>query len=384
MNPHAVVDVSNVCWSDGLPPLPPQRGNGKPSVKGPPRLGRLFALIDAWRAEFGAQARLRLIIDKRTVHQFPKDDQLRFEPAACELGIEAVQYADDPILDHAEDTDATVISEDRFVDHRRRRPWIEEHPERFVTWAQEAGKTVFHTGHIKHEQGRRVSRAEQSADFMSARIDPGRHREILETRWRCLSRVCEEGRNRQGELLSWPLIDRYNRACCPECQRELISLGPRGVYRQVVVTAVGSEAELLRFPLEMDLPVVLGRGRPEDGIGLEAVPGLSPALSKKISSVHLLLKLESRDLLTVTDLGSTNGSIVYRGGAAAGSGVYEPGQRAGRSLVAYAPERITSSDCVRLAGVVQVELSGQRYTTETVLPDYGSDDVGGTEINLNP
>jgi len=333
MNPHAVVDVSNVCWSDKLPPLPPQRSNGKPSVKGPPRLGRLFALIDAWRAEFGAEARLRLIIDKRTVSELPEDEQLRFKPAARELGIEIVPFADDPILDYAEDTGATVISGDNFVDQRRYRPWIEEHPERFVAWGREAGKTVFRTGHIVHVRERRVSEAEQNADFKSSRIDPRRHREILETRWRCLSRVCGEGRNRQGELLSWPVIDRYNRACCPECMRELVSLGPRGVYRQVVVTAVGSETALLRFPLEKGLPVVLGRGRPEDGIGLEAVPGMPPEVSK-ISSVHLLLKLESRDVLTVTDLGSTNGSTVHRGGAATGRGEYQPKQGSGRTLEA--------------------------------------------------
>ncbi|WP_432838537.1 hypothetical protein [Dactylosporangium sp. CA-092794] len=325
---------------------------------------------------------LRLIIDKRTVSLLPENEQLQFKSAAREFGIEIVPFADDPILDYAEEVDATVISGDYFVDQRRRRPWIEEQPERFVTWEQEGGATVFRTGHIEHEQDRKVSAAEQEAEFKGARIDPRRHHKILETRWRCLSRACGEGRNRQGELLSWPVIDRYDRACCPECKRELISLGPRGVYRQVVVTAVGSEVGLLRFPLEKGLPVVLGRGWLEDGIGLEAVPGMPPEVTK-ISSVHLLLKLESRDVLTVVDLGSRNGSTVHRDGAAAARGKYQADRGPGQVLTADTPERIGDDDCVRLAGVVQIELSGQRYTTDTVLPDYGSDDVVGTDINLN-
>ena len=360
----AIVDVSNVCWSAELPPV--HRRNR-------PELGRLTTVVDAWRAVHGAGAELRLFADVSLPHCLTAQDARRWPGMVRDLAIELAPVADDPILRTAAGGAWTVLSRDRFIDHRREHPWIERHPERFLRWRVVDGVTRFVPGDIRPAPRQLVSQLKEVKSLKSAGLDPRRNRAVLSTAWRCDNDACVQAHNRQGALLLWPAVDAGGRAHCPVCSSRLLPLGPRAVTRQVVVCTAGERAELLRFPLECGTPVMLGR-ESAHGVSLGGIDG-APARIRRLSRQHVLLSLDETARLTVVDLGSTNGSTLHRANAAAATRI-APGR----------PVRVGGTDHVQLAGVVELYLSGQRFVVGAAdeLPGEQAGDDAGTEISPRP
>jgi hypothetical protein len=175
-------------------------------------------------------------------------------------------------------------------------------------------------------------------------------------------------------------------AVCPGCGEPLEPLGPRTQLFEVVVAERASQAEIMRFPLEADIPVIVGRGTikgidlsasppaadllpgglvpggaaqatPGPGSPVPGNPGASREVIQRVSRLHLLLRIEEVTevnwRLAVIDLDSTNGTEVERW---AGTGFLPS-----RAVPADKETFLSARDRLVLGGALQLRLSGKRY-----------------------
>jgi hypothetical protein len=356
---NAVIDVSNVCWSPHLPPVGRQE----------PVWERLALVMAAWRARHGEDAQFELVADESLVRVLGPDT-----PHFLELkrsgGIRTASVADGEILALARDERLHVITRDHYTDHRAAHPWIERSPERFHAWETVEDTVVLIPLGVRTRSAQDVSRALEAKKLrFSAKLDARNqaHRKILQTRWSCPNTACRQAAQWQGQLLAWPRISPEGAAVCPSCTRPLVSLGPRDALHEVVVAELATQEEILRFPLEVDCPVIVGRGAATKGIDLAMYGSGERRAVDTVSRAHLMMRLTNAGAanwrLSVTDLNSTNGTMVQRW---TGSD-FDSVQR-------LPPEREThlgTRDRVVLGESVLLRLSGKRYLAEPTTLDPG-------------
>jgi hypothetical protein len=354
----AVIDVSNVCWSPALPPLRKRRAYWS-------RLGLVMA---AWRREHGDDVRFHLVADASLRRVLDSPEDLHRLKDSGELLTATV--ADGVILELARDNGLHVITHDHYVDHRDTHPWIEQLPERFHRWETVDGEVRIIPLDITPRSAQDISMARELKDLRRTRLDTRNpeHRRILHTRWKCANTSCSQAATWQGQLLVWPVLSLSGQAMCPACDRPLEALGPRAQLFEVVVAERSSQAEIMRFPLEADVPVIVGRGT-VNGIdlsptALSMIAGLSHKVPEsfheavgRVSRLHLLMRIEAvADInwrLAVIDLDSRNHTEVERW---QGSG-FLPSREVPSDRETY----LSAKDRLILAGTVQLRLSGKRY-----------------------
>ena len=250
---NAVIDVSNVCWSPYLPPV----GQRAPVWE---RLGLVMAV---WREQHGCDAQFELVADDSLVRVLGVDAK-RFVELKRTGEIRTATVADGEILRLAAEGGLHVITRDHYTDYRATHRWIERSPDRFHAWDTGADGTVrLAPLGIRTRSAQDVSQAREVKVLRwSAKLDARNqaHRKILQTRWRCPNVSCRQAAQWQGQLLAWPRISQEGTAICPSCRRPLVALGPRAALHEVVVADLESQAEIMRFPLELDCPVIVGRG----------------------------------------------------------------------------------------------------------------------------
>ncbi|MDY7083806.1 MAG: FHA domain-containing protein [Actinomycetota bacterium] len=341
MLPDAVVvDVSNVCWSEKLPA---RIGHDDRF----PDLGRVIFLAGEWRARHGSGTEMMFVADTSLRDRLPEADQRRWPALVEEWNIVEAAVADEVFLPMARDNAGMVVlSRDQFLDHRCEHRWIEEHPERFLAWRMNGDTVEFVPSGIESALRQVVSRAKEDKLAHAA----GLTKEILRTKWSCTNAWCTTGTTRRGELLLWPVADAEGRARCPFCEDLLAAIGPRERTKQLVLCDM-TDAELLRFPLEAGVDVVIGRGRAIHGIGVDALPS-PPERHGRVSRQHLLVRLRPNGSVTASDLGSLNGTRIHRAGAPANGGV---------RLEPHTAVTVGGHDLLTLGGSVRVYVSGQRY-----------------------
>jgi DNA-directed RNA polymerase subunit RPC12/RpoP len=349
--PEAVVDVSNVCWSEEIDPL---------GEKGP-RLGRLDLLCEAWRRSRGPQARLTLIADDSLRWQLPLAERRRLDAMVRAGKVRLAPTADPELLSLARDSGLYVISRDQFIDLRRAHPWIPSAASRFLAWRKGPdGLRFVHSG-VREVAEQRKSRAEEEKELVrGSGINPRRkdHVRILAQDWRCVSASCFQAMLWPDRLLLWPDIARGDgSARCPTCGSRVEAKGPRPPVRVVVVSEASTDEEILRFPLATETSVLVGRGSLPHGVNLAAADLRHPAATGRVSRKHLLLSLSGvhgpgRDSrLAVTELGSSNGTVL------------EPAGEGGRTRALVSGEEtvLGPDDALVLAGSVRLRLSGRLY-----------------------
>lgn len=358
---NAVVDVSNVCWSPYLPPLGRQA----------PVWDRLGLVVSAWREQHGADALLELVADDSLVRVLGPEAR-----AFLELkrggGIRTASVADDEILQLARDGGLHVITRDHYIDHRGAHRWIDQSPERFHAWDTVDGVVRLTPLGIRTRSAQDVSMAREVKVLRhAAKLDAKNqaHRKVLQTRWRCPNTSCRQAAQWQGQLLAWPGISPEGTAVCPSCRRQLVALGPRAALHEVVVADRESQREILRFPLEVDCPVIVGRGVALKGIDLAMYAGGGRSGIDTVSRQHLMMRLTSAGSanwrLSVIDLNSTNGTTVQRW---TGSG-FDPAK-----LVPPDTEtHLGTRDQVILGETVLLRLSGKRFLAEPTSPHPEAD-----------
>jgi hypothetical protein len=310
---NAVVDVSNVCWSPYLPPIGRQA----------PVWDRLGLVMAAWRGQHGGEARLELVADDSLARVLGSDTR-PFLALKRDGGIRTASVADDEVLRLARAEDLHVITRDHYIDHRAAHPWIEQSPERFHAWDTVDGLVRLAPLGIRTRSAQDVSQAREVKVLRySAKLDARNpaHRKILQTRWSCENTSCRQAAQWQGQLLAWPRVSPEGGAVCPSCSRPLVWLGPRAALHEVVVADPETQEGIMRFPLEVDCPVIVGRGSSVKGIDLAMYAegrylreGRSPI--DTVSRQHLMMRLTDAGTanwrLSVIDLNSTNGTTVQR------------------------------------------------------------------------
>jgi FHA domain len=349
----AVIDVSNVCWDHQLPPTGTRR----------PVWSRLHLVMAAWRRVHGDRVRFELVADDALVHDLVGDT--REYGRMLKAGTLAVEpVADVRILAVAQERQLHVLTRDHYVDHRRAHPWIESAAERFHRW-RAAGKTIeFMPLGIASRSAQDVSRAVEIKDLKRHRLDPNnpRYRGVLQASWQCTNSLCPEAAHWQGHLLVWPMMTSKGEPRCPTCDGPLLELGPRGRLHEMVVEDYAAGEEIMRFPLEVDVPVTVGRGMHLKGVNLEVYGGRFRLDVGKVSRKHALLRVEEPrpDVrrLVVTDLGSSNGTRVEQP-VPGGTGKQAFGKprrvQPGKQAIVMAGERLVLGDAIMM------RLSGKKY-----------------------
>ena len=345
---NAVIDVSNVCWDERLPP----RGKRRPVW------GRLDLVMTAWRRRAGAGATIHLVADDSLVHAL--DDPCAYGRVLDQGDISVQPVADVEVLALARKHGLHILTRDHYLDHRRNHPWIENSPGRFHRWEFEHGTVTIVPLGITRRPPQDLSRAVEIKDLRQLRLDPRspRYRTVIETRWQCTDAHCPENAHWQGQLLVLPKVTARGEPCCPTCGGPLADLGRRDRLHEIVVEE-RSGAEIMRFPAEAGSAVVIGRGLSLKGVNLQVdVLSLSRdarAAIEKVSRRHLTLTVQEpapdRRRMIVTDLGSRNGTAVEHPPGAGQPTVIRPGASG------YAMER----DRIVLGDAVTLRFSGKKY-----------------------
>lgn len=342
----AVVDVSNVCWSPQLPPV----GHRMPLWH------RLELVLDAWRELHGSDTRFTLVADESLARAL--DSAAEYQRLRDTGELATPPLADSLILELAWERGLHVLTRDHYVDHRVQHPWIENSPDRFHCWSTADGRVRIEPLDIVPRSAQTVSQAIEIKGLKRTRLDSKnpRHRKILGTRWKCVNTLCSQAAQWQDQLLIWPVVTPNGRVLCPSCNRRLLGLGPRDPLYEAVVEHRESREEIMRFPLEVNTPVIVGRGSALKGISL-AMDQSSAVL--QVSRKHLLMRIEDMNgktrRMVAIDLGSSNGTMVERW---AGTTFHEP-----RPLSPGRETFIGSKDRLILGGAVIIRLSGKHYVT---------------------
>jgi hypothetical protein len=353
---NAVIDVSNVCWSPYLPPLGRQA----------PVWERLDLVMAAWRAQHGADAQFELVADDSLIRVLGPDARAFLDLKHDGL-IRTASVADGEILRLAQTHGLHIITRDHYIDHRAAHPWIEQSPERFHAWETVDGVITLAPLGIRTRSAQDVSQAVEVKRLRhSARLDAKNpaHRKMLQTRWNCANTACRQSAQWQGQLLTWPRVSPEGAALCPSCNRPLVALGPRSALHEVVVAGAVSFVEIMRFPLEVDCPVIIGRGTAVKGIDLAMYSEGVQSPIDTISRQHALLRLTDAGAanwrLTVMDLNSTNGTTVERWTG--------QGFDAAKLVPADTETHVGTRDRLILGDAVLLRLSGKRYLAEPTKP----------------
>jgi hypothetical protein len=375
-NWDAVIDVSNVCWSPYLSPVGRQA----------PVWDRLGLVVSAWRELHGADSRFELVADESLPRVLDHDARARFTELRDSGAVRAATVADGEILRLARAGELHVITRDHYLDHRAEHRWIDRSPDRFHAWDTVDEDVVFEPLGIKPRSAQDISMAvEVKAIRWSAKLDARNqaHRKILQTRWQCENTSCRQAGQWQGQVLMWPRVSPEGAAVCPSCRRALTALGPRAALHEVVVESL-SESEIMRFPLEVDCPVIVGRGAAVKGIDLGIFADSQSSGINAVSRQHLMLRLQdagSANLrLGVLDLKSTNGTTVQRW---LGDGFAPP-----REVRADEEIGLGTRDRLVLGAAVLLRLSGKRYLADPAGPPPPtpglSSPTGATVVTRRP
>jgi hypothetical protein len=376
-NWDAVVDVSNVCWSPYLSPVGRQA----------PVWDRLGLVMSAWRELHGPDTQFELVADESLPRVLDRDARSHFT-ALRESGIvRTASVADGEILRLARAGELHVISRDHYLDHRSAHRWIDRFPDRFHAWSTVDESILFEPLGIKPRSAQDISQAvEVKAIRWSAKLDARNqaHRKILQTRWQCENTACRQAAQWQGQVLMWPRVSPEGSAVCPSCRRALVALGPRATLHEVVVEGMLSEAEIMRFPLEVDCPVIVGRGAAIKGIDLAMYADGHAADIAAVSRQHLMLQLQDAGSanwrLGVLDLKSTNGTTVQRWNG----GGFHPD----KEVLAGEEIGLGTRDRLVLGATVLLRLSGKRYLADPAgappAPSRPATPAGATVVVRRP
>ena len=345
----AVVDVSNVCWSPLLPPV------GRRT----PFWHRLELVLFAWRELHGSGTRFTLVADESLVREL--DEVVGYRRLRDKGEIMTRPVADSLILELARDYDFHVITRDHYVDHRAQHPWIEASPTKFHCWNMIDGRVRIEPLNVVPRSAQTVSEAIEVKYLGRTKLNSRnpQHRKILGTRWKCVNTICVEATQRHDQLLVWPIVNSRGTALCPSCSFPLRAMGPHDLLYEAVVEDRSSHEEIMRFPLEVNRTVTVGRGSSIECIDLAMHQASFGSSISKVSRQHLRMRIEDvtgrNRRMIVIDLESSNGTAVERW---TGAEFQKP-----KRLSPNRDAILGSKDRLILGGTICVRLSGKHYVT---------------------
>lgn len=354
-----VVDLSNVCKNRDLD----QTGDFT-------RWDRMLGVLDLWNRWSNGFERpvVLLIADKNLRYDFGEEDLALFKQAIKDGYVVEHEKADPVLLELAEETGCVVLSNDNFVGYRRRHPWMEATPARFVQIRTGVMGPRLERLTLSKRTGFSKSRAEEQDELKGLRIDLKRDlgSAVLNSLYRCDNQRCIRRAFVPAGATVLPKVDRSGTVVCPGCQQPLVAVGD--LKRSAVVKVTSAvDGRTDHFVLEAGKVVAIGRASLEVPLG----GLLAEERQGRLSRRHLAIEFDG-DQVKVTDLGSSNGSLLRRWSKA--------DQRLGEPIqlqpnVAYV---LRPRDNVTLAGLLIVERSGRRFPFDVQPAAQGREAVGDT------
>ena len=309
----------------------------------------LVRVLEAWKARFGTP-RPVLACDHGL---YFGDDQRAFERLARRgasmtpwpLVLTDLDHADQHILAIAQQTGASVLSLDRYLDHRRDHPWVSGTSDRFFGWriaddasVQIVARRMLVTGEYT------MSDAEQAREDKVRGLRDDALDAALAWHFRCTTEGCVLHERFPERLRDLPVGHR-GALVCPQCRRPVQRAGERLPSRFIKLS---SPVKTIRVGVEAGDSLVVGRGP----LGL-ANRVLAGAELRKVSMNHLEITFDGGQVM-VADLGSTNGSTIA---------CWVPRDRVRAEAVDLQPGGrivLRPNDRLRLARVLDLALSGHR------------------------
>ena len=340
----ALVDLSNVVRQPNI---------GPPGLR---VLHRFRLVLDALARRLkDRNVLVYAVVDeslRRGVHEFrDARDALLLQNWAHRGLVEEVPVADPRLLELCELFGHPVISQDTYVDHRDRHPWIQGDTTHFLMPVPARGRTVeLRERDMGYRSPHEVSRAKEASEFNANGLLVGRRKPntgVLRRYWRCPVPGCTLYDRTTGRTVAVPRMVR-GRPYCRKHRRELEDDGPRAAT--VSLKVLVDDACVKRFTLEAGGTVPVGRA-PADGVPLWGV--IPDELARQVSRRHLEVRVEE-DRVCVRDV-STHGSRLRRPTA--------HGER-WTALPTDTFTQLNHGDVVELVPGVRLTRSGRRFPRE--------------------
>jgi hypothetical protein len=360
----AVIDVANVCRDEAIP-VPGRSGSFHVAA-------RLRLVVEQWRRLYGKDTDLRFVTDHSLRDDFSWERAVdEWDEMVREFAIEGQVTADGHVLEYAAAERRFVISKDRFRDFRRKVPWIERQPDRFLC-VQVAGQALqFRPSGIKWEPDHVISNAEEEKQLQALRYPKdgraSRRRTWLGTRWRCRDNRCRTARSEYGDRLLVPRPGPRDEPRCSDCGGRLEDLGPRSPWCEVKVMNAARTEDWGRFVIEAGPAIGVGRGRADHGVSLDTIVTDEDALGR-ISRQHVKLAVDSARVLSVVDTESSNRTVLRHG------------PRHSVTLPPHEWREVLHHGWVVLGGTVCLVPSGREYLPSAVAPLERSTDDRVTRL----
>lgn len=295
----ALLDMSNIIRRPEL------GGEGRADLARMYRVGE--ALADLYGAAgvklFGVAD--RSLLDRTSLFSDDSQRQMLRQWEAERL-ILVEGKADIPLLQIAEETGLPVITQDRFVGHRREFPWLDGSDDAILEPRSDGQGGVC----LRHlELGPKPEWEMSFSEERDLFVQQGliRRKEVLGRYWKCPEERCPRHDPMHSRYVLLPR-GRGDRLICDLHGLDMIDLGPRPRVAQLKVMHEGRERD--RFTVTQGDPVAVGRtpGAVDlrDFLDKDAV--------RNVSRSHLRFDLDA-DRLTITDTSLNGTMLISRNGA---------------------------------------------------------------------
>lgn len=365
--PTLLIDASNICRDQSVRPVG--------ATAAWERLEQLIDVIEQSPIEFSG---VYLVADASLGFKLDERGRQALRSLEREGRAEQRQFADERLLDLAFSPQsdlcgALIVSHDFFDDFRRRYPELDA--ARAVGWNSDSqGDLSVFLRDFGARTHLRISRKEEETELVERRL---RRREVQQRAvanyFRCANSRCLVARLWPDHLEELPRYDeRTDQFVCPSCGEDLQTGEPRQPAVQVVSYLDGKE--VFRILVEEGSDLAMGRSDAKGQIGLDR--HLPQDRVNAVSRRHLLLSLQGDDL-SITDLGSKNGTAIGRRNSSSGER---------RQLRTGVPARWGLRDVVFLPDGITLERSGRRLPLagERADHDTGPDQGSATRLAREP
>lgn len=320
VEPDYVVDCSNVCMD---------------LAGSAPSLRPLLSVARAAADHAGRRSSVLFVADQSIRRWLPKDDTRQLTSLVNAQYLLERPYADPVILGIADDSPSTrIISRDKFRDHRSDFPWLNTGDFRRVNWRIRDGSVVLYDEPLEPiEEFTAEKYAEQNEEARRA---------AFERLFSCTARGCRL--QRHSHINQIPRRRDRGRWLCPACGQRLTDVGRRRQTIGLRLTTLADD-RVLRLAPQVDDRLVIGRNwLPEDW---------RHGRVTRVSRQHLAVTCTEDDHglpeAWVSDLGSTNGSVLVR-------------RNGTTEVVGAEPIRLRPRERVVLADALDVALSGRTFS----------------------
>jgi len=303
---------------------------------------RVESVIAAWREQEDATATFIGVADKSLYSHLNPSGRLELEKWEKRGLAEVVSFADQRILELAEQfPEARVITSDLFRAERREFGWLND-SDRVIRPTFTLGKVSFSVQVLTPLSPHLESRFIEKRELNYRKMTTPEAERALEYEWACVNPKCE-----LSQVACFDSLPAYFDGIikCPKCFQQAKQLGSCISTRELVIQIDGQEVRRVAMPEGMSLHIGRGRGAHQ----FDVRPLLDKDYSRLVSRTHLKLTNRAGRIIA-QDLNSKNGTILIREDGAVQ-----------KDLFPEVEQVIELSDTISLAhGILTLRISGKK------------------------